>query len=126
MILGSRRLTSKELASLVYTESTARIRARELVGMLERSTGRNVIIDRYVTELFRYPTQLQVTSDLHDAKRIVKRYYQWGMREHPGGEYSAYVEVNGEWEKGFMWATHTCEPYALTIAALKSHIAEMK
>jgi hypothetical protein len=111
---------------MAFVESPARIRARELVGMLERATGPDNDIDIQICQLMNRSVAMnQFTRSIDDAKRLVKRYYQWGMRQYLTGDWGAYVEVDGD-IKGFVWAVHRCEPIALAMAALKSHIAEMQ
>ncbi len=107
------------------TESPARIRARELVMLLTNAEQGDRQLDRFIAQLFRYHP-FQPTGSVDDAKRIVKKYYQFGFRQNQDGTWSAYVECNSSEKQGFMWASHRSEPIALVLAALKSHIAEME
>ena len=102
------------------------IRLRELIGMLENADGPSPEIDRQIEQLMRWLPGYPATSSVDHAKRLVKRYYQFGLRQYYSGEWGAYVEVNSHVRKGFAWASHKREPHALAIAALKSHLIEME
>lgn len=107
-------------------ESPAKVRARELVAMLRGASAPDAALDRQLNHLFHMAPHHRPTGDLGDARRLARRYRQWGMREYVNGEYGAYVECAGDSVRGFMWASHKVEPIALAIAALLTHIDEMQ
>lgn len=101
------------------------MRARELVVILRRTDGPDVSVDRQLAQLYQMQL-INPTAVLDEAKRTVKKYYQWGMRQYSNGQHGAYVEVNSQATKGFMWAVHRSDCIALLIASLRSHIDELE
>lgn len=99
------------------------LRLRELIGMLERAGGPDPRIDTQISMLLQ--RELHGTYHMDEAMKIVRRAtYQWGMRWHENGEWSAYVEQRSA-VSPFAWGSHVSAPIALCIAALISRANEL-
>lgn len=101
-------------------------RVKELIHKLQSLEAPDDQVNRHIAALMHWQGDFKPTSEFGHAKSLVKRYYQSGQRQYLDGTWGAYVEVNCDSHPPFVWANHKIDAIALTLAALKSHLAEME